>query len=253
VFDTARCRRAVDAGYGDGAVLLRDVRAWRFARSRRYRPGERLFHLSGSVSRRRGAAVAVNGADDSGAAQPGRRSEGIRCARARAVPGPGAAHRHVHRAAARVSARRRALCRLAHGDARRRAAEDVDARTAGSNPQLAPAKIVADRKRDVPLAAGAVAGDDVAEIGARDPAENIRGLRFDRDAAADAFADRRQAEDDRRDKAAGESVEPLAEYRHETGAEAHFEPAQGVVIVGAHEAEGVDRALVPHVGKARSV
>ena len=59
LLDDSRRRRAVAARHGDGAVLLRDVRARRVARAGRHRPGERLLHVPGGERRRRGRAAAV--------------------------------------------------------------------------------------------------------------------------------------------------------------------------------------------------
>ncbi len=54
LLDDPRRRRAVTARHGDGAVLLRDVRARRVAGPGRHRPGERLLHVpEGERGRRR--------------------------------------------------------------------------------------------------------------------------------------------------------------------------------------------------------
>ena len=83
------------------------------------------FQAASAAGRRR--AAAVRRADDGRAPQPGRRSEGLRPSRARAVPSARPAHRDVHRADARDDPRGRPVRRVAHGHEGRRQAAGLDA------------------------------------------------------------------------------------------------------------------------------
>ena len=132
LLDHPRRRRAVAARHGDGAVLLRDVRARRVDGPGRHRARERLLHVPEGERRRRGRAAAVRRDHDGGAAQPGRRVEGLRPEGARAVPRRRAAHGDVHRADSRGAARGRPVRGVADGEEGRRPAADLDADSARS-------------------------------------------------------------------------------------------------------------------------